>query len=256
MHKILTLLLLIVACSIAAGCHKEGSGEGSAADGDSAVQQPEMPGMVTTDVNMLVSDSGVIRYHAISPIWYRYDQDPVKKYWYFPDGIELQQLDDEMQPAGRIMADTAYYLEREQLWHLIRNVRISNVQGERFNTEELFWDSRKQTIYSDSFIHIERKRDILEGYGFTSDQSFTKYEIRRTTGIFEMRAQGEQADFEGDAPDDGEHLAENDEPGTISPTEVDTVPARPLTPQEKAEAARHRRNHNSQPLKFQFDTHQ
>lgn len=249
MYKIFSFLLVWLLGCIVAGCQNEGGTDGEGSDADSLQDAVEMPGMVTTDVSMLVSDSGVIRYHAISPIWYRYDQDPVKKYWYFPEGIELQQLDDDMQPAGNIMADTAYYQEREQLWHLIHNVRISNVQGERFNTEELYWDGRKQTIYSDSFIHIERHHDILEGYGFTSDQSFTKYEIRRTTGIFEIRAQGEQADFEGDAPDDGEHLAENDEPGTISPT-ADTVPARPLTPKEKAEAARRRRNNTPQLLKF------
>lgn len=256
MHKIFTFLFLLLVSCIAAGCHGDEAAGAEATDLDSVPEPNAVPGMVTTDVSMLVSDSGVIRYHAISPIWYRYDQDPVKKYWYFPEGIELQQLDDAMQPAGSIKADTAYYQEREQLWHLIRNVRIDNVQGERFRTEELFWDSRRQTIYSDSFIHIERKRDILEGYGFTSDQSFTKYEIRRTTGIFELRAEGEQADFEGDAPDDGEHLAENDEPGTVVPTEADTVPAKPLTPQEKAEAARRRRNHTPQPLKFQFESQQ
>lgn len=252
MHKIISFVLLLVIGCMTAGCQGSGSGDASSATGDSAVDLTSIPGMITTDVSMLVSDSGVIRYHAISPIWYRYDQDPVKKFWYFPEGIELQQLDDNMNPAGNIKADTAYYQEREQLWHLIRNVRISNVQGERFNTEELFWDGKRQTIYSDSFIHIERKRDILEGYGFTSDQSFTKYEIRQTTGIFELRAQGEQADFEGDAPDDGEHLVENDEPGTQSPTGVDSVPARPLTPQEKADAARRRRNRNSEPTNFQF----
>lgn len=244
-------MLLFVVCCIAAGCQTDGEGNGKGSGADSAQDLASIPGMITHDVSMLVSDSGVIRYHAIAPVWYRYNLDPKKQYWYFPEGLELQQLDARMQPAGNIKADTAYYLEREQLWHLIRNVRISNTQGERFNTEELYWDSRKQTIYSDSFIHIERKKDILEGYGFTSDQSFTKYEVRRTTGIFEMRAQGEQADFEGDAPDDGEHLAENDEPGTIAPT-TDTIQSHPLTPQEKAEAARRRRNRNSQPLNIQF----
>lgn len=253
MRDIFYFLFIMLAGCIVAGCQGSGDGGDESAAADSTLDMASIPGMITTDVSMLVSDSGVIRYHAISPIWYRYDQDPVKKYWYFPEGIELQQLDDDMQPAGNIKADTAYYQEREQLWHLIRNVRISNVQGERFNTEELFWDGRKQTIYSDSFIHIERKKDILEGYGFTSDQSFTKYEIRRTTGIFEMRAEGEQADFEGDAPDDGEHLAENDEPGTIAP--VDTIETRPLTPKEKAEAARRRRNNTPQPLKFKDVQH-
>lgn len=247
MHRILSFLLLLVGICLMAGCQDKAEGEGQAEATDSVPDLNAVPGMVTTDVSMLVSDSGVIRYHAISPIWYRYDQDPAHKYWYFPDGIELRQLDDSLQPAGSIKADTAYYQEREQLWHLIRNVRIENTLGERFNTEELYWDGRRQTIYSDSFIHIERHRDILEGYGFTSDQTFSKYEIRRTTGIFALRAEGEAADYEGPAPDDGEHLAENDEPGTIAP-ESEVQAARPLTAKEKADAARRRRNNIQEPL--------
>lgn len=254
MHKILSLLLaLLVGCLIAA-CQKgeaTDTVEGTQEDADTV--QPVIPEMVTTDVSMLVSDSGVIRYHALSPIWYRYNMGVKDPYWHFPDGIELRQLDNDMNPAGSLRADTAYHFERRELWHLIGNVHIENIRGERFDTQELYWDMRQHTVYSDSFIHIERHSDILEGYGFTSDQSFTKYEVRQTTGIFQMRATGEAADFEGPAPDDGEHLVENDEPGTQSPT-IDTLEvSRPLTPQEKAEAARRRRNRNSQPQNFQFD---
>lgn len=253
MQKIIPLLLTLLICCLAAGCQAD---EANPSDptADSLQAAVIIPEMVTTDVSMLVSDSGVIRYHAISPIWYRYNMGVKDPYWHFPDGIELHQLDNDMQPIGQLRADTAYHFERRELWHLIGNVNIENVRGERFQTQDLYWDMRQQTVYSDSFIHIERQRDILEGYGFTSDQSFSKYEVRKTTGIFALRAEGEQADFEGDAPDDGEHLAENDEPGTESPAE-DTYyeESRPLTPQEKAEAARNRRNRHGQPDNFNFD---
>ena len=246
MHKITLFLLLIVAVSVAVGCDGGDADAQAGTDNDSTV----LPAMVTTDVSMLVSDSGVIRYHAIAPMWYRYD-DPKNAYWYFPEGIRLQQLDDDMQEAGMLRADTAYNLEKAQQWHLIRNVEASNVRGERFRTQELYWDMKRHTVYSDSFIHIERQHDILEGYGFTSNEGFTEYEVRRTTGIFEMRQQTADADADPTPDDDGEHLAENDEPGTLSPT--DTVPARPLTPQEKADAARRRRNGGTRPDQFHFE---
>ena len=237
MRKILYFLLLLVAPCMTAGCQ-----------GDKKSAKPELsedelaaiPEMVTDDVSMLVSDSGIIRYHAITPVWYSYNNTQ-RNYWYFPEGIELNQLDDDMQPAGMLHADTAYYFDGKKLWHLITNVHISNVRGEKFDTQELFWDQRSHKVYSDSFIHIERRQDILEGYGFTSNESFTEYEVRQTTGTFAMRqTSGEAAAFEGPAPDDGEHLAENDQPGTPSPT--DTIKVTPMSPQEKAAAARERRN--------------
>jgi len=244
MQKFIYWLVTLILVGIVCGCQDE---EKKAVKAMSNEELAEVPGMVTTDVSMLISDSGKIRYHVVTPAWYTYNLDPSNDYWYFPEGIELNQLNNRKESVSRLVADTAYNFQKKKLWRLVGNVRMSNVRGEKFNTQELFWDMRSEKVYSDSFIHIERNRDILEGYGFTSNQDFSVYEVRQTTGIFEVHSTGEQADFEGDAPDDGEHLAENDEPGTISPTPDDTIEQRPLTPKEKAEAARQRRNRQSNP---------
>lgn len=249
MHKIIYLFFVfLLGCTIA-GCKNED-------DNDSKVPNDldlsKIPGMVTTDVSMLISDSGIIRYHVVTPAWYTYNLDPKEDYWYFPEGIELNQLNNHKQSVSRLVADTAYNYQNKKLWHLIGNVHITNVRGEKFRTQELFWDMRAEKVYSDSFIHIERNLDILEGYGFTSNQDFSKYEIRQTTGIFEVKQNGEPNEYDGPAPDDGEHLAENDEPGTLSPTPDDSLEQRPLTPKEKAEAARQRRNRSGKPQSQQF----
>lgn len=144
----------------------------------------EIPNMVTFDVNMLISDSGVIKYKALSPVWYVYENDIKNKYWYFPEGIRLDQIDTTFSTEFSIEADTAYNYETKQLWHLIKNVKVHSTSGEYFETNDLYWDLRKHEVYSDSFIHIERPDAIIEGYGFTSDDAFTKYEIRQTSGIF------------------------------------------------------------------------
>lgn len=144
----------------------------------------ELPNMVTSDVNMLISDSGVIKYKAITPVWYVYENDVRNKYWYFPEGIQLDQIDTTFATEFSIKADTAYNYETKQLWHLIKNVKVHNTAGEYFETNDLYWDMRNHKVYSDSFIHIERPDAIIEGYGFTSNDAFTKYEIRQSSGIF------------------------------------------------------------------------
>lgn len=183
MHKIISVVCLFCAICIMAGCHGEDENKKVNPDLDLST----IPGMVTRDVSMLVSDSGKIKYHAIAPIWYRYDLDKKNPYQYFPDGLVLNQIDQEKNIVGHIQADTAYNYENTDLWHLIKNVKIYSVQGERFTTNDLYWDARNHKVYSDSFIHIERNFDILEGYGFTSNDAFTEYEVRQTTGIFEMK---------------------------------------------------------------------
>lgn len=181
MRYLLYIFLLFSVLPMFMGCSAESKEQ--AGEGDSI----ELPNMVTSDVNMLISDSGVIKYKAIAPLWYVYENDVRNKYWYFPEGIRLDQIDTTFATKFSIESDTAYNYETKQLWHLIKNVKIRNTMGEYFETNDLYWDMRNHKVYSDSFIHIERPDAIIEGFGFTSDDAFTKYEIRQTSGIFPFK---------------------------------------------------------------------
>ncbi len=223
MHRIISFVTLLMVLCLWAGCHKEEEKKNI----DPNLDLSAIPGMVTRDVSMLVSDSGKIKYHAIAPIWYRYDLDKSNPYQYFPEGIVLNQIDLQKNIIGHIQADTAYNFENKDLWHLISNVKIFNVQGERFTTNDLYWDARNHTVYSDSFIHIERNYDILEGYGFTSNDAFSEYEIRQTTGIFEVKEEDRQ-NADSLALDAGEPTGtdeEEAEPAPAKPAHAKSEPA-------------------------------
>lgn len=182
MKSIIPIIILILCISVTMSC---------SSDENKQVRQTEgldtVPGMITHNVSMLVSDSGVMKYHVITPLWIRYNLDESKAYQYFPQTIHMDQLDSMLVPSAHIDADTAYNYENEQIWRLVKNVRISNINNEKFFTQELYWDMKKRIVYSDSFIHIERPDGILEGIGFESDDNFSKYEIRTTTGIFDVK---------------------------------------------------------------------
>lgn len=141
------------------------------------------PTMLTHDVSTLISDSGITRYHIEAPIWYVYSEAEVPR-WTFTEGLFLEKYDDELKREATIECDSATYFERQRIWRLDGNVKIMNVAQERFLTQQLFWDQRKQKVYSDSFIHIERQDRIIEGYGFTSDDRLTDYEVKSVSGIF------------------------------------------------------------------------
>lgn len=141
------------------------------------------PTMKTVNVSTTVSDSGYTRYHITTPLWLVFDeaQEP---HWNFPDGIYIVKFDNAMREDGNFTADTATYFSSKRLWRFDRNVRMRNTAGDRFVTEQLYWNQQTEKLYSDSFIHIERADRVIEGYGFTSDQSMTSYTVRRPTGIF------------------------------------------------------------------------
>ena len=58
------------------------------------------------------------------------------------------------------------------------------VDKEQFDTPLLFWDQRKELVYSDSLIVIRQEKQVIKGRGFESNQDFTRYTIRKTEGIF------------------------------------------------------------------------
>lgn len=140
------------------------------------------PTMRTLNVSTTISDSGYTRYHITSPVWLMFEeaQDP---HWNFPDGIFVVKLDNNMLEDGTFTADTATFFSTRKLWQFDRNVRMRNVAGDRFLTQQLFWNQNTRKIYSDSFIHIERADRVIEGYGFESDESMTEYTVHRPTAI-------------------------------------------------------------------------
>lgn len=143
----------------------------------------EIPTLRTEDVLMLISDSGITKYRVTAKEWNMFSKAK-EPYEYFPRGFFVESFDSLYQTSASIEGDTAYFYKNKKLWHLIGNVRIRNVYDERFTTDELFWDQRTQRIYSDAFIHIEKKDVILEGVGFESNEALTKYTIRVPSGIF------------------------------------------------------------------------
>ena len=139
--------------------------------------------MKATDVVSLISDSGVTRYRLKAKDWLVYGkaEDP---YWYFPEGIYVEKFDTLFNTDASIKADTAYYYDKRGLWELVGNVEIESLQGERFETSQLFWDQKKEQIYSSRYIRIEQEDKIVTGIGFESNQNMTHYKIFNSQGIF------------------------------------------------------------------------
>ncbi len=138
--------------------------------------------MTTRDVESLVSDSGITRYRIVAPLWLVYDEAREPR-WRFPEGLHLERFDDFFTREATIDCDSATYFKNKELWRLDGHVAVVNTIGERFLTSQLYWDQRQQTVYSDSFIHIERADRVMEGYGFKSNQQMTRFKVNNVSAI-------------------------------------------------------------------------
>ncbi|MDR2145376.1 MAG: LPS export ABC transporter periplasmic protein LptC [Tannerella sp.] len=131
----------------------------------------------STNVVSFISDSGTTRYKIIAQTWLMFGlaKEP---YQFFPDGGYLEKFDSVFNVEASIRADTAYYYERQKLWRLDGNVDISNFEGERFQTSQMFIDDMKGIMYSDAYIKITRPDGFVEnGIGFRSNRDVSEWEI-------------------------------------------------------------------------------
>lgn len=139
--------------------------------------------MTTYGINMLISDSGVIKYRIVTERSVT-NQNVTPKRTIFDKGILLTQFDEHLHVQAYIQADTAYKYDEQRLLELRGRVRILSKDGVKFRGEELFWDQDKHEYYSNMYSYFETPERTLEGHYFRSDESMRKYYVSNTRGSF------------------------------------------------------------------------
>lgn len=148
--------------------------------------RPEMTGR---NLEMIYSDSARIKYKVITPEYLKVTQGK-EKYEEFPQGIHVISYDNEGKETGSIKAKYAKKLEDEMLWEARNEVVIINADGKKLETELLFWDVKKEIIYSDRYVRLTADGQIIEGNnGFISDQDLNRPVFRNITGQVEVEKQ-------------------------------------------------------------------
>ena len=173
---VVTLLFFLFSCS----------GEKVDTTSFSVENRSKTPKLRTDSITTLVSDSGITRYRLSALQWMIFDRD-THPYWDFPEGIYVERFDEEFNVDAFVQSDKARYDQTTQIWQLDYNVIAQNLEGEKFETEQMFWDQKNEKIYSDSLITITQSNKIIVGYGFESNQNFTRYAIRNPQGIFPVK---------------------------------------------------------------------
>lgn len=148
-----------------------------------SLDSSKMPSMSTRNISTLISDSGITQYKIIAPLWNIYDESDVP-YWEFPEGLYLQKYDADYNVIATVAADSAIFYKNQRLWRLEGEVEMTKFPDELFLSPRVFWDQRRQELYSDTFIHIENATHVIEGTGFESDESLSRYRILHPNGIF------------------------------------------------------------------------
>ncbi len=144
---------------------------------------PGAPEVIGDSIEMIYSDSAIIRFKLTCPE-VKIFQDEEPPYNEFPKGFRIEQYDSKNKVTSSIKALYGKYYDQRSLWEAKQDVVAVTETGDSLLTELLFWDEKKEIIYSDQFVKIITKDKIFTGTGFESDLQMTKWRIVKPKGTF------------------------------------------------------------------------
>ncbi|MTI33437.1 LPS export ABC transporter periplasmic protein LptC [Xanthovirga aplysinae] len=150
-------------------------------DKDNKALEPyDGPLLEAVDVEMLVSDSAVVRMKLTGKRQWDFKNGNRE----FPEGLFMEFLEPDGSITSTIKADSGFYTSETNLYRAKGDVVVVSKEEEEkeLYTDELFWDPAKEKIYTDKYVKIITLTDTLEGTGLESDQNFINYEILNPKG--------------------------------------------------------------------------
>ena len=139
-----------------------------------------MPSLTIKYDTTVYFDSGRVVLRMTFPIMEKYD-NAGHPYYEFRKGLYVDFFDRNRNPSGSISSKYAIYREYINLWELRDSVVVINQDGEKLETDNLFWDEAQDLIYTDRFVKLTSADQIMMGTGFQSDSQLRKRRIWRVS---------------------------------------------------------------------------
>jgi LPS export ABC transporter protein LptC len=146
-----------------------------------------IPAETGKDVEILYSDSAKLKARLLATELNRYIQKP--PFIEMPKGIKLYFYDSNQKVNSTLTAQYAKVLQYpdNNIMEARRKVVVVNEKNEKLETEHLIWNQKDETIVSNAYVTITTKDEIIMGEGLESNQSFTKYKIKKMKGTINLK---------------------------------------------------------------------
>ncbi len=176
--KLIFLLLAISFCLLA--CENDLSKVEKIAD-----NEVSLPIETSKDVEIIYSDSAIIRANLKSPILKFYNV--TNPYHEMPIGLKVDFYGPGLILESTLTAKFGRKYQNQRLIEVKDSVVVINNKGERLDTERLIWNEKTKKIYTDKFVRITTANEVLFGEGMEANQNFTNYKIFKPRGTFNIK---------------------------------------------------------------------
>jgi len=110
----------------------------------------------------------------------------------FPEGLFLEFYDENGKLTSTLKADYCYYTKKEDIYKATGNVVVQDVEtNDRLDTEELYWSQKKEEVYTDKFVRIEKDGELHVGDGLEAKQDFSYWKILNSKGTITLKDQNQ-----------------------------------------------------------------
>lgn len=126
------------------------------------------------------TDSGKLKAVLESPKMLNFSNREFA-FYEFPDGINLTIYDDKNQKSN-VRSDYAIMFDKTDLIDLRGNIVLATHQQDTLFAEQLYYDQKKEWLFTNAPVTFKLKDQIIKGNGFDSNKNFTNAHVLEVTG--------------------------------------------------------------------------
>lgn len=141
------------------------------------LNQDRIPSQESWNSKILFTEEDRIKAVLFSDHLAKYEEEQ-KTYL---EVVRIDFYDDDGNPTTRLSSKRGLVDDISKNMFAIDSVVVVNSDGVVLKTQELTWNNFTKKIMSNKFVRIESPDEIIEGYGFESDQHLNKYVIYDVT---------------------------------------------------------------------------
>lgn len=135
----------------------------------------------TIGVEIIYSDSALVKAKATAPILDKITPKSGAIYQEMPEGVKINFLNEKQAVKGSVTSDYAIQRESEKLVIFKRNVIVVN-EGLTFNTEELTWDQNKRMFFAPSGVVTKPDGTMVNANNFSATEDFSVFKFEQGFG--------------------------------------------------------------------------
>lgn len=136
------------------------------------------------NMNVKYTDSGRVTANLLSNKMLDYSNRDFP-FYEFTDGVTLYVYDKDNNKST-VVADYAIVYDKTDLIDMQNNVVITTKDSSVLKTDQLYYNRKREWLYTNEPVTFQTKTDLIHGNGFDSNSKFTNAEVLEVNGIITL----------------------------------------------------------------------